>query len=283
MKATLVGQLPAGNEWLYEIKWDGYRALAAKRGNSVRLLSLKNKNLSNDFPAVMEAVRGVAAETVLIDGEIVAVDKRGCPSFQMLQNRASLGRDWQIVYYAFDLLELEGEDWKARPLTERKGRLQQLLSGSEVRYNAELLGSPEAVVRTVRQAGLEGVIAKRRDSIYRASTRSKAWLKLKLDKLSSPPRSREMCIECSMRSSPPCRSRLFWRFRPKGIPAIDTAVPFTDGTVTGSIAKAGSFRGPALIVPAGVDAGLIGSWQPLGVWLVPSVKWLLPALCPRSV
>jgi bifunctional non-homologous end joining protein LigD len=181
MKATLVGQLPAGNEWLYEIKWDGYRALAAKRGHSVRLLSLKNKNLSNDFPAVMEAVRGVAADTVLIDGEIVAVDKRGCPSFQMLQNRASLGRDWQIVYYAFDLLELEGEDWKPRALTERKERLQQVLSGSEVRYNAELPGSPEAVVRTVRQAGLEGVIAKRRDSIYRASTRSNTWLKLKLE------------------------------------------------------------------------------------------------------
>jgi bifunctional non-homologous end joining protein LigD len=111
MKATLVGQLPAGNEWLYEIKWDGYRALAAKRGHSVRLLSLKNKNLSNNFPAVMEAVRGVVADTVLIDGEIVAVDKRGCPSFQMLQNRASLRRDWQIVYYAFDLLELEGEGY----------------------------------------------------------------------------------------------------------------------------------------------------------------------------
>lgn len=181
MKATLVGQLPVGDEWLYEIKWDGYHALAARRGHSVRLLSLKNKNLSNDFPAVMEAVRGVAADAVLIDGEIVAVDKRGCPSFQMLQNRASLGRDWQIVYYAFDLLELEGEDWKARPLTERKQRLQKLLSGSEVRYNAELLGSAEAVVRTVRQAGLEGVIAKRRDSIYRASTRSNNWLKLKLE------------------------------------------------------------------------------------------------------
>jgi bifunctional non-homologous end joining protein LigD len=181
MKATLVSQLPAGDEWLYEIKWDGYRALAAKHGHSVRLLSLKNKNLSSDFPAVVEAVRGVTADVVLIDGEIVAVDKRGCPSFQMLQNRASLGRNWQIVYYAFDLLELEGKDWKTRPLTERKERLKQVLSGSEVRYNAELPGSAEAVVRTVRQAGLEGVIAKRRDSIYRASTRSNNWLKLKLE------------------------------------------------------------------------------------------------------
>jgi bifunctional non-homologous end joining protein LigD len=181
MKATLVDQLPSGDEWLYEVKWDGYRALAAKHGDSVRLLSLKNKNLSSDFPTVVDAVRGVVADAVLVDGEIVAIDKRGCPSFQMLQNRASLGRNWQIVYYAFDLLELEGKNWKTRPLTERKERLKQVLSGSEVRYNAELPGSAEAVVRTVRQAGLEGIIAKRRNSIYRASIRSNNWLKLKLE------------------------------------------------------------------------------------------------------
>ena len=90
----------------------------------------------------------------------------------MLQNRASLGRNWQIVYYASDLLELEGEDLKGRPIYERKKRLQQVVSGSEVRYNAELPGSADAVVRTVKQAGLEGVIAKRRDSIYRGSTRN---------------------------------------------------------------------------------------------------------------
>jgi bifunctional non-homologous end joining protein LigD len=144
--------------------WDGYRALAVKHGNSVRLLSLKNKNLTADFPAVVEAVRGVAADTVLIDGEIVAIDKHGSPSFQMLQHRASLGRDCQIVYYAFDLLELEGEDLKGRSLIDRKKRLQQVISGSEIRYNAELPGSAAAVVRTVKEAGLEGVIAKRRDS-----------------------------------------------------------------------------------------------------------------------
>ena len=181
MKATSVQELPTGNEWLYEIKWDGYRALAAKHGDSVRLLSLKNKDLSRDFPAVVDAVHGVAAVAALIDGEIVAIDKRGCPSFQMLQNRAALGQDWQIVYYAFDLLELDGEDLKNRPLIERKARLQQVLSGSEVRYNAALPGSPETVVHTVSEAGLEGVIAKRRDSIYRGRTRSIDWLKLKLE------------------------------------------------------------------------------------------------------
>jgi bifunctional non-homologous end joining protein LigD len=84
--------------------------ISRKARHFVRLLSLRNKNLSSDFPAIVEAVRGVVADTVLIDGEIVAVDRRGCPSFQMLQNRASLGRDWQIVYYAFDLLELDGKD-----------------------------------------------------------------------------------------------------------------------------------------------------------------------------
>jgi bifunctional non-homologous end joining protein LigD len=120
MEATLVDRLPTGAEWLYEVKWDGYGALAAKHGDSVRLLSRKNKNLTTDFPAVVEAVRGLAVDTVLIDGEIVAIDKHGCPSFHMLQHRASVGRDWQIVYYAFDLLELEGEDLKGRPLLERK-------------------------------------------------------------------------------------------------------------------------------------------------------------------
>ena len=73
----MVDQLPSGDEWLYEVKWDGYRALAAKHGDSIRLLSLKNKNLTTDFPAVVEAVRGLAVNTVLLDGEIVAIDKHG--------------------------------------------------------------------------------------------------------------------------------------------------------------------------------------------------------------
>ena len=81
MKATAVTELPEGDEWIYEIKWDGYRALALKHGDDVRLLSLKEKNLTSDFPAVVEAVRDLSAETAVIDGEIVAIDARGCPSF----------------------------------------------------------------------------------------------------------------------------------------------------------------------------------------------------------
>jgi bifunctional non-homologous end joining protein LigD len=182
MKATAVSELPAGAEWIYEVKWDGYRALGSKHNDDVRLLSLKDKNLTTDFPAVAEAIRSIRANTALIDGEVVAVDSNGCPSFQALQNRASLGSDWQIVYYAFDLLNCEGEDWTKKPLRERKEKLREILAGSDVRYNADLSGSPGEIIRTIKAAGLEGVMAKKRNSPYRAGTRATTWLKFKMNK-----------------------------------------------------------------------------------------------------
>jgi bifunctional non-homologous end joining protein LigD len=96
MRATPIAQLPEGPEWIYEVKWDGYRALAAKHGNDVRLLSLKNKDLAGDFPTVVNAVRTIKAGTALLDGEIVAVNAQGQPSFQALQNRASVRQNWHI-------------------------------------------------------------------------------------------------------------------------------------------------------------------------------------------
>ncbi|HVF70943.1 MAG TPA: non-homologous end-joining DNA ligase [Chthoniobacterales bacterium] len=186
MKATAVTEFPKEGDWIYEIKWDGYRALGLKHGDkNVQLLSLKEKNLTTDFPTVAEAMRDLRAESALIDGEIVAVDAQGRPSFQVLQNRKTSGRDWTLVYYAFDLLNLEGEDLQALPLHERKARLKKLIAETAspvLRYNAELAGTPAAVIRTVARAGLEGVIAKKRDSVYRAGTRLTTWLKLKLNK-----------------------------------------------------------------------------------------------------
>ena len=180
MKATPVEKLPGGDEWIYEVKWDGYRALALKHGESVRLLSLKNKVLSGDFPDVVRAVSGVKADTAVLDGEVVAISADGKPSFQMLQNRGLAGRDWHIVYYAFDLLNLDGEDLTRLPLVQRKARLREVVTGSEVRYSAELVGEPAAVVASIENAGLEGVMAKRRDSKYQARARSADWLKLRL-------------------------------------------------------------------------------------------------------
>ncbi len=182
MKATAVAQLPEGDEWIYEIKWDGYRVLALKHGDDVRLMSLKEKNLTSDFPSVADAVREIAAVTAVIDGEVVAVDSRGCPSFQALQNRASAGRNYKIVYYAFDLLNLDGRDWTKKSLRERKEKLRDVLDSTNVRYNADLTGSAATVLQTVRAAGLEGIVAKQRDSVYRAGSRVTSWLKFKIDK-----------------------------------------------------------------------------------------------------
>ena len=183
MKATAVTKLPEGEQWIYEVKWDGYRALAAKAGDDVRLLSLKNRSLTPDFPTVVEAVRGVHADSALMDGEIVAIDPRGRPSFQMLQNRGSLGRGWAIVYYAFDLLEVDNVDFKSRPLAQRKAKLRAIVEATAVRYNGELSGSLPAILHTVKDAGLEGIVAKDRQSHYRAGTRVTTWLKLKLSKV----------------------------------------------------------------------------------------------------
>ena len=182
MKATAVTELPEGDEWMYEVKWHGYRVLALKHAKDVCLMSLKEKNLTTDFPDVVDAVRDIQAHTAILDGEVVALDRKGCPSFQALQNRASSGRDWQILYYAFDLLNLEGESYTSKLLSERKVELRGLLEGTRVRYNAELSGTVAEIVKTVRAAGLEGVIAKQRDSLYRAGTRVTSWLKFKIDK-----------------------------------------------------------------------------------------------------
>jgi bifunctional non-homologous end joining protein LigD len=185
MKATAVTELPEEGDWIYEVKWDGYRALSLKHGDDVRLLSLKEKNLTSDFPEVAAAMRSMAAHTAMVDGEIVAVDAQGRPSFQVLQNRKTLGRGWTVVYYAFDLVSLEGEDLQQLPLHDRKARLKALIAktGSPIlRYSAELSGTRSAVIRTVAAAGLEGVIAKQRDSLYRAGARVTTWLKFKLNK-----------------------------------------------------------------------------------------------------
>ena len=182
MKATAVAELPVGDEWIYEIKWDGYRSLALKHGDSVRLLSLKEKSLTSDFHDVVAALHDIRADTAILDGEIVAIDAQGRPSFQVLQNRKSLGRGWNIVYYAFDLIQLEGDNLFSLPLHERKAKLKEIIAGTEVRYSAELEASPDVLIETVHRAGLEGVIAKRRDSPYRAGTRVTSWLKFKLNK-----------------------------------------------------------------------------------------------------
>jgi DNA ligase D-like protein (predicted ligase) len=181
MAATSVEALPEGDEWAYEVKLDGYRALILKSGERVQIRSRNDKDLTATYPAVAAAAKRLQADSAILDGEVVAVDASGHPSFQALQNRGS-HPEHTIVFYAFDLLHLDGADLTQRPLEERKRRLSPVVRGSGIPVSEFLPGSVAEVVDAVQRLGLEGVVAKRKDSRYHAGTRANAWLKLKLDR-----------------------------------------------------------------------------------------------------
>jgi bifunctional non-homologous end joining protein LigD len=172
--------LPEGDDWIYEIKFDGYRALLIKNQTHVELRSRKNKSLAGMYPEIAEAGSRLNAEHVVVDGEIVALDAQGRPSFQALQHRG-LHPGHQIVFYAFDLLHLDGTDLTGQSLLKRRSRLARVLAGSGLLPSRALPGTAAAIVEAVRGLGLEGVIAKRKDSLYEAGERSDAWQKLKLE------------------------------------------------------------------------------------------------------
>jgi DNA ligase D-like protein (predicted ligase) len=180
MAAQIIRKLPEGDEWLYEVKFDGYRGVLIKDGLRAEIRSRKNRDLSGMYPGVVEACLAVDAEAAVIDGEIVAVDPQGRPSFQALQHRGSHSGH-RVVFYAFDLLHLDGKDLTASPLEERRAGLPRLLAGSGLLLSRELPGRPSEIVAAARGLGLEGVIAKRRDSVYEPGERSGAWQKLKLE------------------------------------------------------------------------------------------------------
>jgi bifunctional non-homologous end joining protein LigD len=181
MAARVVDTLPEGDEWMYEVKFDGYRALLLKRGDHVQIRSRHDKDLTNTYPSVAASGRRLQAEQAVLDGEIVAVDVNGRPSFQALQHRAA-HPGHSIVFYAFDLLHLDGEDLTGAALRQRRARLPDVLDDSGVLLSIELPGTPAQVIAAVQALGLEGVIAKRKTSRYTPGDRNTAWVKLKLDR-----------------------------------------------------------------------------------------------------
>lgn len=183
MKAKLAGSPPAGN-WVYEIKFDGWRALALKSGSQARLVSRNEKDFGGKFPEIMEAVAGLNAQDAIVDGEIVALDEAGKSSFQLLQAYDIGQQRPPIFFYAFDLLQLDGKDIKGKPLEERKALLESLLEGQDsdgvIRFSPDLGGDAEGLLIQARKLGLEGLIGKKESSLYEAGRRSGAWIKLKL-------------------------------------------------------------------------------------------------------
>lgn len=183
MMARLTDQPPLG-EWSYEIKFDGYRALACKQGDTIRLLSRTNHDLTDKFPEVAEAVSTLRVDTAIVDGEIVALDKTGRSSFQLLQSyELGEGRP-SLCYYVFDLLRLGRTDVTDLPLRERREKLRGILPARRnpqvLRFSATLGSDAASLLEKARSLGLEGLIGKRAQSVYEAGKRTGTWIKLKI-------------------------------------------------------------------------------------------------------
>ena len=175
--------LPNGSNWLYEIKLDGYRAIAFKTGGKVHLRSRNDNDFATRYPNVYAALASLPDETV-VDGEIVALDETGRPSFNILQNHASK-ETTQLIYYVFDLPMVAGRDLTKLPLSERRALLEKqvLTTLSEpVRYSTPLDASLPDLISSVKAHGLEGLVAKRRDSRYEPGLRSGAWQKMRINR-----------------------------------------------------------------------------------------------------
>ena len=181
MKPRLVDQPPLDGNWIYELKFDGIRAIAIKSGRGVRLISRNEKELNGRFPEIAAACDGLDAEECVIDGEIVALDDEGRSSFQLLQRVELEAKDAPLVFYVFDLLQLNGRNIMSLPLAQRREFLARLLPSSRdvVRFSGELGGNPRQLLPEIKRRGLEGIIGKQRDSIYEPGRRSGSWIKLK--------------------------------------------------------------------------------------------------------
>ncbi len=181
MMAKLVESPPAG-DWNYELKFDGFRAIAVKLNGKVQLFSRNKKDLGERFPEIRDALSSLPAEDFVCDGEIVALDARGHSSFQLLQGNARDDERPELAYYLFDLLHFNGEDLTARPLGERRGLLEKKLlrgAGERLRHSGNLGTAAQPLLKAVRARGLEGLIGKRVASVYEPGRRSGAWIKLK--------------------------------------------------------------------------------------------------------
>jgi bifunctional non-homologous end joining protein LigD len=188
MLATLGTSVPSGTDWLYEVKWDGYRALCFIERGKVRMLSRRGIKLDKQFATVAAALaQSVKADTAIIDGEVVALDENGNPSFQRLQNMTGFGTKPAVKgaapflnFFAFDLLYLNGYDLRKAALIDRRQLLMSILLPSDVvRYSEHFVGKGGELLQAVRSKGLEGIVAKQAQSRYE-SRRSGNWIKIKV-------------------------------------------------------------------------------------------------------
>jgi len=164
--------------WIFEPKLDGFRALCFLKDSKVRFISRNRRNLTQRFPELQEVTKQIKAHTAILDGEIVALDKSGKPSFDALRYRQRRGA---VAYYAFDLLHYNGEDISQYPLVARKAALKRLLrrvGKPRIRFTEHFEEHGERLFQELEAMYIEGMVCKRKDSAY-SFTRSRLWLKVK--------------------------------------------------------------------------------------------------------
>ena len=188
MLATSVEKAFDDPEWLFEIKWDGYRAVSFLQDGKVRLVSRNQNELTGEFPELNELSKLIKAKNAVLDGEVVALDEQGRASFSLMQQRTGIRkggrrvgarRELQIVYYIFDLLYLDGFDLRRVALEQRKQVLAQIIAPSELVRYSDHFPQGLALFEVAKQKGLEGILAKKRASHYE-ERRSREWLKIKV-------------------------------------------------------------------------------------------------------
>jgi bifunctional non-homologous end joining protein LigD len=178
MLATLIEKPFDDPDWIFEVKWDGYRAVAIIRNGTVSLNSRNLISLNKKFSPIVDSLKQFRFEAIL-DGEIVVVDDRGHADFQMLQDYNKTGSG-HLVYYVFDLLHFEGHDLTGLPLLKRKDLLKKVLPfSSKIKLSDHVVKDGALFFNVVKEKGLEGIIAKRAHSVYQMGKRSRQWLKIK--------------------------------------------------------------------------------------------------------
>src|SRR6201993_4025937 len=174
---TKTDKLPSGSQWLHEIKHDGFRIIARKSNGRVRLYSRPGNDFTRRFPLIVESLARLRSRSCIVDGEAVACDDNGVASFDLVRHHRANGSEF---LYAFDLIELNGDDLRRDPLEVRKATLASVLAtaGPGIRFNEHIEGDGPTVFAHACKMGLEGIVSKRKDSAYR-SGRSPDWLKMK--------------------------------------------------------------------------------------------------------
>jgi DNA ligase D-like protein (predicted ligase) len=178
--ALAVKHPPRGEQWVHELKLDGYRIHARIEGKEVRLLTRTGLDWTERYGMTKEALRGLAAKRAYLDGELCAVGSEGLTSFAAMQAATDSRRAAGLVYFAFDLIHLDGRDLRAETLVERKSRLAALIEGADpaIRYNEHLKGDGEHIFREACKLNVEGIVSKRADAAYVPGNRG-IWMKCK--------------------------------------------------------------------------------------------------------